>query len=119
MANLSKVCEQFERVGKMCSIFLLFLNGQQVGRIIARATKTVMHVAVDITAVGGCPIYGYARMTGGGYDRINSGIAEILAEHRDILSEAYGITISDEEWEIMNDWRSNFKNAGWEIIQAL
>ena len=121
MKNWSKVREQFDRAESVYFLWLLFLNGANVGRIIARRTKNIIHVAVHIYATEnyGNPIYGYARMTGWGYDRINTGIAEILVEHRDTLEDAYGITLSKSEWQIMNDWQSSFEAIGWTVVQAL
>ena len=126
-----KTYAEIEKAAKGMWIWLIFNKDKQiVGRITARKTKEVVHVALvmytsyaknpdSVRALTGSPVHGYARMTGHGYDRVNSGIAEILNENRDALLEHYGVDLNPVEWDVMNTWGRDFTNSGYWVVQAL
>ena len=123
--------KEIERTAKDVWVWLIFNENKNiVGRITARKTKNAVHIAFvmytsyakNVDSVNGLvnsPVCGYARMTGWGYDRINSGIAEVLNKNRDALLEIYGVTLNPVEWQLMGTWERDFTNSGYWIVQAL
>lgn len=65
------------------------------------------------------PIGANTNMYRYGYDKFSFGIGEIFAKLKPLLAKYYGIKFNCLDWDIMNKWQSSFKDAGYEIIQAL
>ncbi len=126
-----KTYAEIEKTAKGVWVWLIFNENKNiVGRITARKTKNAVHIALvmyisytkNVDNVNGLitsPIHGYRRMTGWGYDRINTGIAEILTENRDALHEQYGVNLNAVDWQVMGTWERDFTNSGYWVVQAL
>ena len=134
MANAKsweKTYAEIEKAAKEMWIWLIFNKDKNiVGRITARKAKEVVHVALimyaslaenpdSVRALTASPVHGYARMTGLGYDRVNSGIAEILNNNREALLEYYGVALNPVGWDVMNTWERDFTSSGYWVVQAL
>ena len=121
--SVKKIFDEFGKAEGLLSVWVLIKDGDIAGRILARRTaKGVVHVSLIFYGKctgNGEPIYGYQRMTGYGYDKTNSGIADILAENRQKLFEAFNLTLAASEWNIMNTWERDLENCGFQVIQAL
>ncbi len=113
-----RTLDELDRVANSICVLLLLKDNKLAGRITARRTQNAtVHVAFIIYSLAGYdkPIYGYKRMTGFGYDKVNSGIAEILQDNKQLLLEAYGVKVSGDE----NTWRNDFTSAGFTVMQAI
>ena len=111
---IDKVCRELNKINSAVQVCLLMKGNIVAGRITVRRTEYVVHVALSIYASDayGLPILGYKRMTGWGYDRMNTGIAEILSYKREILLEKYNVKLSTPDWDIMNTCRRILKTRG-------
>ena len=58
-------------------------------------------------------------MTGHGYDKVNSGIADILVANKQKLSEAFNLTLDAPEWIVMNTWKHDLEACGFQVFQAI
>ena len=120
-----KTLDELDKVAANLWVFALMKNSKLAGRITARRTKSAVNVAVNIYGFAGNKantreIIGFVRMTGGGYDRVNSGIAEILADNKERLLEDYNVKFSAvANWDIMNTWQKDFTKAGFSVIQVI
>ncbi len=120
-----KMLDEFDKVAASLWVYILMKDGRLAGRITARKTKSAVNVALVIYGLAGNKtntreISGFARMTGGGYDRVNSGIAEILTENKERLYEDYDVSFSSTaDWDIMNTWEKDFTRAGFHIVHAI
>ena len=120
-----KTLEELDKIAEALWIFVLLKDGKLAGRITARRTQSAVNVAVTIYSsasnkTNGAPVYGFVRMTGGGYDRVNSGIAEIFAGNKERLRDDYGVNFSaTADWDIMNTWQKDFNSAGFSVVQVI
>lgn len=117
-----KTLDELDKVAASLHVYLLMKDDRVAGRITARATKNAKHVAFVIYASNDYrhPVYGYRRMTGWGYDKVNTGITEILADNKEQLLEGYNVKFTSiADWDIMNTWQKDFEAAGFSVIQAL
>ena len=121
--SVKKIFDEFGKAEGLLSVWVLIKDGDIAGRILARRTaKGVVHVSLIFYGkytTNGEPILGYQRMTGYGYPKTNCGIADILAENRQKLFEAFNLTLAASEWNIMNTWERDLENCGFQVIQAL
>ena len=120
-----KALLEIEKTSKTVSVWLILKNDKLRGRITLRWTKAksgyVAHIAFFMYAVESklVPIGTNTNMYGYGYDKFSFGIGEIFAKLKPLLAKYYGIKFNCLDWDIMNKWQSSFKDAGYEIIQAL
>ena len=120
-----KTLEEMEKASKAVSVWLILKDNKLRGRITLRWTKAksgyVAHIAFFMYAVESnlVPIGAKTNMYGYGYDKFSFGIGEIFAKLKPLLAKYYGIKFNCLDWDIMNKWQSSFKDAGYEIIQAL
>lgn len=120
--NLTTTLDEFHKAEDLLSVWVIFKDGDIAGRIMARCGKQgVVHVALIFygKCTGGQPIYGYQRMTGHGYDKVNSGIADILVANKQKLSEAFNLTLDAPEWQVMNTWKHDLEACGFQVFQAI
>ncbi|MBR1437160.1 MAG: hypothetical protein IJ587_01360 [Synergistaceae bacterium] len=117
--------EEMEKASRVASVWLILKEQKLGGRITLRWTKAksgrIAHIAFFMYSVEDklVPIGAKTTMYGYGYDKFSFGIGEILAELKPLLVKYYGIKFDCLDWDIMNKWQSSFKEAGYEIIQAL
>ncbi len=120
-----KALDEMYKVSQTVSVWLILKDHQLRGRITLRWTKAksgyVAHIAFFMYAVESklVPIGANTNMYGYGYDKFSFGIGEIFAKLKPLLAKYYGIKFNCLDWDIMNKWQSSFKDAGYEIIQAL
>ena len=122
---MEKALEEIEKASRIASVWLILKEQKLRGRITLRWTKAksgrIAHIAFFMYAVEDklVPIGAKTNMYGYGYDKFSFGIGEILAKLKPLLAKYYGIKFNCLDWDIMNKWQSSFKDAGYEIIQAL
>ena len=120
-----KTLEEMEKASKAVSVWLILKDNKLRGRITLRWTKAksgyVAHIAFFMYAVESnlVPIGAKTNMYGYGYDKFSFGIGEIFAKLKPLLEKYYGVVFNCLDWDIMNKWQSSFRDAGYEIIQAL
>lgn len=120
-----KALEEMEKASKAVSVWLIMKEQKLRGRITLRWTRAksgyVAHIAFFMYTVESnlVPIGAKTNMYGYGYDKFSFGIGEIFAKLKPLLAKYYGIKFNCLDWDIMNKWQSSFKDAGYEIIQAL
>ena len=120
-----KTLLEIEKTSKAVSVWIILKDHQLRGRITLRWTKAksgyVAHIAFFMYAVESklVPIGAKTNMYGYGYDKFSFGIGEIFAKLKPLLEKYYGVKFDCLDWDIMNKWQSSFKDAGYEIIQAL
>lgn len=120
-----KALIEMEKASRQVSVWLILKENQLRGRITLRWTKSksgnIAHIAFFMYAVENnlIPIGAKTNMYGYGYDKFSFGIGEIFAKLKPLLEKYYGIKFDCLDWDIMNKWQSSFKDAGYEIIQAL
>ncbi len=120
-----KTRNELEKAEALLTVWLIMKDGNIKGRITARWTKTrtmpIMRVAFILYASEeyGMPIYGYDKIQGFGFDMTNTGVANILNECREPLSEHYGVELDPTGWNVINNWKNSFEDAGFTIIQAI
>ncbi len=123
LGQFYKTLHELQKVEDLLSVWVILKDGEIAGRITARSGKQgVVHVALVFygkTTHNEQPIYGYRRMTGFGYNKVNSGIADILVENKQKLSEAFDLTLDEQEWQVMNTWKRDLENCGFQVIQAI
>ena len=118
---LSNTNREFEIVERKVSAWLISKDGQLRGKITARHTKKATIIAIMFYATNeyGFSSEGYVVMTGWGYDRTNTGIGHILWEMKDKLENAYGITFSCQEWNMLNRWERELERNGYDVVRVL
>ena len=120
-----KALDEIYKASQTVSVWLIMKEQKLSGRITLRWTKAksgyVAHIAFFMYAVESnlVPIGANTNMYGYGYDKFSFGIGEILAKLKPLLAKYYGVKFDCLDWDIMNKWQSSFKDAGYEIIQAL
>lgn len=121
----SKALDEMYKASQAVSVWLILKEQKLRGRITLRWTKAksgyVAHIAFFMYAVESklVPIGANTNMYGYGYDKFSFGIGEIFAKLKPLLEKYYGVKFDCLDWDIMNKWQSSFKDAGYEIIQAL
>ena len=121
----NKTLDELDKIAPNLWIFAVMKDGKLAGRITARRTQSAVNVAVNIYGFAGNKantreVFGFVRMTGGGYDRVNSGIAEIFAGNKERLRDDYGVNFSaTADWDIMNTWQKDFNSAGFSVVQII
>ena len=112
------VFDEFDKIADLVSVWLIFKNGEVVGKITARSGKNdILHLAFALYANDNTRIFGYRRMTGMGYPKIDEGVADILREHKILLSRHYSIFLHSSS--LPDCWRRDFENFGYSILKAL
>ena len=120
-----KALDEMYKASQTVSVWLIMKEQKLRGRITLRWTKAksgyVAHIAFFMYAVESnlVPIGAKTNMYGYGYDKFSFGIGEIFAKLKPLLAKYCGIKFNCLDWDIMNKWQSSFKDAGYEIIQAL
>lgn len=111
---------EIDKTANLVSVWLILRYGEIAGRITARSGKNnVLHVAFALYAndASNTGIFGYRRMTGMGYPKIDEGVADILREHKILLSRDYSIHL--HSWNLPGCWRRDFENFGYSLLRAL
>lgn len=113
------VLDEFAKVDCKVVVWLLVKDGKIAGKITAReGGRDTSHVAFVLFNDGLKPaVYGYRRMTGAGYPRISSGIADILRANRKELQE-HGVFIRDH-WDLMNTWEKDLQDSGFLVLSTI
>ena len=117
---LRAAIEEIDKAAELVSVWLILRYGEIAGRITARSGKNnVLHVAFALYANNTCNtgLFGYRRMTGMGYPKIDEGVADILREHKILLSRHYSIFLHSSS--LPDCWRRDFENFGYSILKAL
>ena len=112
------VFDEFDKIADLVSVWLIFKNGEVVGKITARSGKNdILHLAFALYANDNTRIFGYRRMTGMGYPKVNEGVADILREHKTLLNTKYSITLRPSSFP--DFWRRDFEDCGYSLLRAL
>ena len=122
----TQVLDELDECGKLMALWVIVKDDKMAGRITARYSKSGGTVYVTFQLFGwvieggkGIGVYGHERMTGCGYNRTETGIAEILGQNRERLKEEYGIELTDTGGVLSDEWRKDFKAGGYEVIRVL
>lgn len=119
-SQLQAVFDEFEKAADLLTVWLILKNGEIVGRITARSGKNnILYLAFSLYAkeFGQNGIFGYRRMTGMGYPKINEGVTDILRENKERLTREYSLPLycwSNPDW-----WIQAFENHGYSVLRAL
>lgn len=126
MAKISydKAVNEFDALSQFLSVWVILKAGQICGEITARHSKSHLTTRVALLLFGkashdGSHISGFERLTGWGFDKSAMGIANILLANRDKLKSAFGIQLSEPEWNVINTWERDFKAAGFDVERIL
>lgn len=119
----AKVMEEIEKCYQLIGVWIVMKGEIMCGRITARYSKSRASVIVALHLFGaaskGEALFGYQRMTGWGYDRTATGIAEILKENAERLKTDFGIELSLPEWNVLNSWEKDINNSGYKVIRVI
>lgn len=126
MAKISddKAVNEFDTLSQILSVWVILKAGEICGKITARHSKSHLTARVALMLYGkasndGSHISGFERLTGWGFDKSAMGIANILTANRDKLKSAFGIQLSDPDWNIINTWERDFKASGFDMARVL
>ena len=117
---LRAAIEEIDKAADLVSVWLILRYGEIAGRITARSGKNnVLHVAFALYANNTCNtgLFGYRRMTGAGYPKIDEGVADILREYKTLLNTKYSITLRPSSFP--DFWRRDFEDCGYSLLRAL
>lgn len=117
---LQAAIDEIEKVTNLVSVLVLLKNGEIAGRITARVGRNnVVYVTFSLYAkeFGQNGIFGYRRMTGAGYPKINEAVADILREHELRLRKEYLVTL--HSLSLPDVWRRDFENCGYSLLNAI
>ena len=113
------VLDEFAKVDCKVVVWLLVKDGKIAGKITAReGRRDTSHIAFVLFSDGLKPaVYGYRRMTGAGYPRVSSGIAEILRANIKELRE-HNMFLNDN-WDLMNTWKKDIQDSGFLVLSTI
>ena len=119
-----QVLDELNTLENMLAVWIIMKGSEFCGRILARYSKSGCTTFVTLQLFekskwNSTAIYGHERLTGWGYNRTGTGIAQILTDNREKLEANFGIELSGKTWEVMNDWRKDMEKAGYTLIQAV
>ena len=117
---LKAALDEFDKAADLLTVVLILKNGDIAGRITARSGRNnLVHLVFSLYAkeFGQHGIFGYRRMTGMGYPKIDEGIADILREHSIRLNKEYHISL--HSWSLPVCWRRDFEARGYSVLKAL
>ena len=112
--------DEFEKAANLLTVWLILKNGEIVGRITARSGRNnILHLAFSLYAkeFGQNGIFGYRRMTGMGYPKIDEGVADILCQNAARLRKEYDISL--HSWNLPVCWLRDFEARGYSVLRAL
>ena len=112
--------DEFEKAANLLTVWLILKNGEIVGRITARSGRNnILHLAFSLYAkeFGQNGIFGYRRMTGMGYPKIDEGVADILCQNAARLRKEYDISL--HSWNLPVCWLRDFEARGYSVLKAL
>ena len=112
--------DEFEKAADLVTVWLILKNGEIAGRITARSGRNnILHLAFSLYAkeFGQNGIFGYRRMTGMGYPKIDEGVADILCQNAARLRKEYHVSL--HSWSLPDCWRRDFENRGYSVLRAL
>ena len=119
-----QVLDELNTLENMLAVWIIMKGSEFVGRILARYSKSGCTTFVTLQFFGEMEVnrtavYGHERLTGWGYNRTGTGIAQILTDNREKLKTSFGIELNGQTWQVMNDWRKDIEKAGYTLIQAV
>ena len=122
--SIDKVLREFDVVSDLFALWVILKAGNICGKIITRYSKSTLTartalILFDTTSADGLPLYGFERLTGYGFDKTRAAIANILTANRERLNSAFGVQLSDPDWNIINTWERDFKASGFDVIRVL
>ena len=123
--KLTQVLDEVGKCAQLMALWVILKGGQMCGRVTARYSRSGGTTYVTFQMFGwvvqdGLPVLcGYERVSGWGFNRTATGIAEILGENRERLKEEYGIELTDTGGVLSDEWRKDFKAGGYEVIRVL
>ena len=118
---LETVRSEFEKAEKLFTLLLIMKDSRVIGKILGRWSSTgVAYISLHmyITDTGNEPMLAYERMGGYGYPKFACGLEAILKANKELLAERYGIVFENEH-NIMNNWRNDFKACGYQVVYAI
>ena len=121
-----RLLDELDICVKLLAVWVILKDGKMCGRITARYSKGGAATYVALQLFGWVAkndnlgaVFGHERMCGWGYNRTNTGIAEILNANREKLKEEYGIELNGQDWEIQNRWEKDITAAGYDVIRVI
>lgn len=127
MAKISddKAVNEFDALSQFLSVWVILKAGEICGKITAHHSKSYLTARIALILYGkasndGSLISGFECLTGRrDVDKSAMGIANILTANREKLKSAFGVQLSDNDWNIFNTWERDFKAAGFDVARVL
>ncbi len=121
---LKKVTKEMDMISGFVAVWIILKGCEMAGRITVRYAKTGGTVFVTFHMFPNAekytePVYGMKRMTGWGYNKTGTGIAEIMIENRERLKQDYGIEMSDKVSDLLNHWERYLESGGFRVLRAV
>ena len=129
--KFNMVIDELERCGKLMAVWVILKGGQLCGKIVARpsSSRRSTRITLEFYPLASKSRRGLSeskRIAAShvvhdvwGYDRVKTGLAEVLEENRDRLKADFGIELSSSGWNIMNTWEQDMKSGGYDVIRAI
>lgn len=119
-----KALNEFDALSDFLAVWVILKAGEFCGKITARYSKSKLTARIalllfDKASNDGSHISGFERLTGYGFDKARAAIANILNANRERLNSAFGVLLSDSDWNIINTWERDFKTGGFDVVRVL
>ncbi len=119
-SSLQAAFDEIYKAANLVNVWLILRNGKFAGRITSRTAKNdVLHVSFSLYPNDNKQhgIFGYRRMTGMGYPKVDEAVTDILRENSVQLSEDYHINL--HSFSFPHAWWRAFENLGYSLLKAL
>ena len=114
-----KVVDEQDKCGQLMAVWAILKNGDFVGRVTARTSRTRASTTVTFHMFGAKGVRGYRRMTGWGYDRTGTAIVDILQENEEVLKEVHGMEFPRLKEHVLFNWGLDMENSGYTVVRAI